>query len=225
MLSYEEQTAYLDSIERVRQSAVKHLDSNPGVAVEFIANLHRAVDHVMQQSNGTDRQTECRPGCTFCCSVRVEATEPEIFRIAREVKKLPADRVAAIVERLQKFAATADGASRTDCAFLDDHLCSIYEVRPAVCRRAHSLSAESCKRFAPEIPQSLDMLLRADALMKGTSAAYREVGLHAAGHELCNAVLLALTDETAEARWHNGESVFPEKATEATIQPPMHTPR
>ena len=211
MLSYEEQTAYLDSIERVRQSAVKHLRSNPGVAIEFIANLHRAVDHVMQQSNGTDQQLECRPGCACCCSVRVEATEPEIFRIAREIKKFPADQVTAIVERLRNFVAATDGASRTDCAFLENRRCSIYAVRPAVCRRAHSLSAESCKHFAPEIPQSLDMLLRADALMKGTSEAYREVGLHASGHELCNAVLLALTDETAEAKWHNGESVFPEK--------------
>ena len=209
MLSHEEQAAYLDSIERVRQSAVKHLDSNRNGAVDFVANLHRAVDLVMQQSNGTDRQMECSPGCDCCCSVRVEATEPEIFCIAREVKKLPADRIAAIVERLYSFTAASDGASRTDCAFLEDRRCSIYEVRPAVCRRAHSLSAESCKRFAPEIPQSLDMLLRADALMKGTSAAYREVGLHAAGHELCNAVLLALTDETIETRWYNGESVFP----------------
>jgi Fe-S-cluster containining protein len=210
MLSNDEQAAFLDAIDRVRQRATDHLDSNRDDAVEFIANLHRAVDKVMQQSADSGAQTECRPGCACCCSARVEATEPEIFLIAREVRKLPAERGSAIVECLQKFAATADGASRIDCAFLDDHLCSIYEVRPAVCRRAHSLSAESCKRFAPEIPQNLDMLLRADALMKGTSAAYREAGLPASGHELCNAVLLALTDETAEARWLDGESVFPE---------------
>lgn len=205
MISHDEQAAYLDAIERVRQSAVNHLGANRSIAVEFIANLHRAVDKVVQQ-----QYTECRPGCACCCSVRVEAAEPEVFRIAREVKKLPVSRVEALVERLQKFAATADGASRIDCAFLDDHLCSIYEVRPAVCRRAHSLSAESCKNYAPEIPQSLEMLLRADALMKGTSAAYRQVGLHATGHELCRAVLLVLTDETVEAKWCNGEPAFPE---------------
>ncbi|MCK9200174.1 MAG: YkgJ family cysteine cluster protein [Gallionella sp.] len=209
MLSHDEQAAYLDSIERVRQSAVNHLGSNRNVAIEFVANLHRAVDKVTRQSAGSGAQTECRPGCACCCSVRVEATEPEIFRIAREVKKLPADRVAAIVERLRNFAAATDGAGRTDCAFLKDHLCSIYEVRPAVCRRAHSLSEESCKHFAPEIPQNLEILLQADALMKGTSEAYRQVGLHASAHELGSAVLQALTDETIEARWHDGEAVFP----------------
>lgn len=205
MISHDEQTAYLDAIERVRQSAANHLDANRSIAVDFVANLYRAVDKVMQQ-----QKTECRPGCACCCSVRVEATEPEIFRIACEVKKLPTAQVAALLERLRDHVATADGASRIDCAFLDDHLCSIYEIRPAVCRRAHSLAAENCQRFAPEIPQSLDMLLQADALMKGTSEAYRQAGLHASAHELCRAVLLTLTDETAEARWLDGVSVFPE---------------
>lgn len=209
MLSYEEQAAYLDSIERVRQSAARQLGPNPGIAIEFVANLHRAVDHVMQAINDADQQMECSQGCACCCSIRVEATEPEIFRIARAIRLLPAERIAAIVERLHNFAAASDGACRTDCAFLENRHCSIYEIRPAVCRRAHSLSAESCQRFSSEIPQSLDKLLRADALIKGTSEAYREFGLHASGHELCNAVLLALTDETIEAKWHNGEPVFP----------------
>jgi hypothetical protein len=44
--------------------------------------------------------------------------------------------------------------------------------------------------------------------MKGTAEAYCQVGLKTSAHELCKAVLQALTDETAEARWHNGEAVF-----------------
>jgi Fe-S-cluster containining protein len=210
MLSNEEQAAYLDSIEGVRQSAVNHLGSNRGAsfAIDFIANLHRAVDKIAQQAD-LSQKTDCKPGCACCCSVRVEASEPEIFRIAREVKKRPADQIATILERLRNHVATPDGASRTDCSFLEDNLCSIYEVRPAVCRRAHSLSAEKCRSFAPEIPQNLGMLLGANALMHGTSKAYREVGLPSSPHELNSAVLLVLTDETAEARWHEGESVFP----------------
>ncbi len=211
MLSNDEQAAYLASIERVRQSAANRLGSNRGAsfAVDFVANLHRAVDKVMQDDPVP--KIDCKPGCACCCSVRVEATEPEIFRIAREVRKRPPAQVAALIERLQGFVAAADEAPlRRDCTFLEEQLCSIYEVRPAVCRRAHSLSAEECRSFAPEIPQSLEMLLRADVLMKGTSEAYREVGLHSSPRELNSAVLLALTDETAEARWYNGEFVFPE---------------
>lgn len=213
MLSEDEQAAYLDSIERVRQSAVNHLGSNRDASstVDFVANLHRAVDKIAQQAD-LGQKTDCRPGCACCCSVRVEASEPEIFRIAREVRKRPSAQVAALVERLQGCVAAAsadDTPSRRDCTFLEERLCSIYEIRPAVCRRAHSLSAEKCRSFAPEIPQNLEMLLGADALMHGTSEAYREIGLHSSPHELNSAVLLALTDETAEARWHEGESVFP----------------
>lgn len=183
------------------------------MAVIFIANLHRAVDKVVQQAGDLGAKTDCKAGCAYCCSVRVEATEPEVFRIAREIKKRPTAEVNVLLERLQNRVAAAETGDtrsrRINCAFLEKHLCSIYEVRPAVCRKAHSLSAESCKDFAPEIPQNLEMLLRAEALMRGTSDAYRQVKLHASAHELCSAVLLALTDETAETRWYNGESVFP----------------
>lgn len=208
MLSDDEQAAMLAAIEKVRQSAINHLGSNPSAssAVGFVANLHRAMDKVMQQSG-----SQCRPGCACCCSVRVEATEPEIFLIARELRQRPPAQIAILVERLRNRAAAADEtSSRHDCAFLENSLCSIYEVRPAVCRRAHSLAAEKCRCFAPEIPQNLDMLLRARVLMQGTSEAYRQMGLRPSVHELCGTVLLALTDETAEARWCDGESVFPE---------------
>jgi hypothetical protein len=69
---------------------------------------------------------------------------------------------------------------------------------------------ESCKHFAPEIPQNLEILLEADALMKGTSEAYRQVGLQVSAHELGSAVLQALTDGTSEARWCDGASLLPE---------------
>ncbi|HXU92052.1 MAG TPA: YkgJ family cysteine cluster protein [Gallionella sp.] len=211
MLSNDEQVAYLDSIERIRQRAVDHLGSNRGGAVDFIANLHRSVDKIAQQAGAHGQEAECKAGCAGCCSVRVEVSEPEIFLIAREIKTRPAAQIATVIERLRNHVAAADSApSRRDCTFLEEQLCSIYEVRPAVCRRAHSLSSEKCRSFAPEIPQNLGMLLGVNALMNGTAKAYREVGLGSSPHELNRAVLLALTDEAAEARWYDGESMFPE---------------
>lgn len=208
MLDEDEQSASLEAIARVRESAAARLGSHRDAAVDFVANLHRAVDKVMQQPCTL---TACQAGCACCCQVRVEATEPEIFRIARELRQRPPAQIAILAERLRNRAAAADEASsRRDCAFLEDSLCSIYEVRPAVCRRAHSLSAERCHSFAPEIPQDLDRLLRAEVLITGTSEAYRRAGLQSSAHELCGAVLLALTDATAETRWLDGEAVFAE---------------
>lgn len=209
MLNEKEQAAFMDSINRVQQSAANHLSLNKSAsfAIEFIVNLHRAVDKIAEQTD--EPNIACHAGCAYCCTVRVEATEPEVFLIVRELKKRPIDQFNAIFERLQKHL-DAKEARRKECAFLENNLCSIYPIRPAACRKAHSLSVENCKNFAPQIPQNLEIILKAEALMKGTSGAYRQADLCTSAHELCHAVLSALSDETAEARWREGESVFPE---------------
>lgn len=67
--------------------------------------------------------------------------------------------------------------------------------------------------MAADIPQHLDLTLGAEVLMRGTANAYRQVGLATTAQELCAAVLQALEDDTAEARWLNGVSVFePDKS-------------
>jgi hypothetical protein len=216
MLTHNEEALFLESVEKIRQRAVHNLGSNRDVsaAIAFAANLHRSVDKVMLQAVDNEPKPECKTGCAWCCSLLVEAIEPEIFLIARGIKMREPARVSAIINALQTRAANtkddANNSRRADCAFLENDLCSIYEVRPSVCRKAHSLSVTSCRSLASEIPQKLEVLLGADALMKGVADAYRQLKLQTSSRELCNAVLLALTDETAEIRWYNGETVFPD---------------
>ena len=103
---------------------------------------------------------------------------------------------------------------RKSCPFLKDRLCSIYQVRPAACRKAHSADVSQCEAHAPVIPQNLEIALNAEALLRGTSGAYRQRGFDASAHELVRAVLLALLDPSAQARWYNGEQVFESAAAE-----------
>ena len=219
MLSANEKDAFLDSIKRVRDNTVKHLSAGKDVsfAINFVATLHRAVDKVAQQASVLGPKPECVARCTYCCYVRVEVTEPEIFRIARELKNRPLTQISVHLERLRKHVTAVQvkkpNTQRMACAFLENNLCSIYEVRPAVCRKAHSLSVERCESFASEIPQNFEIILGAEALMKGSSDAYRQINLCSSSHELCSAVLLAMKDETAEARWYAGESVFSDEQT------------
>lgn len=216
MLSSAEQADFMRATETVQQVALSHLNANRSLpfAITFIAKLQHAVDQVARTAVDQGQKLDCRAGCSHCCSVRVEALEPEIFRIAREVKKLAPEAFASLIARLQNHAAMAKGVSvwnhRIACPFLTENLCSIYPVRPAVCRMAHSFDAEKCAVSGAEIPQSLNLVLKAEALMKGTSGAYGKAGMPASGHELGQAVLLALTDETAESRWYEGKSVFNE---------------
>lgn len=202
-----------DAITRVQQRVVAGLRglTDSGQAVRFVAHLHRSVDDVAAGAAAGGWVPDCQAGCAHCCRVRVEATDPEILHIARRLRQWPAPQLQVAMARLRAHvAAQAEpptGAVHY-CSFLVNQRCSIYEVRPAACRKAHSLAVGQCASHAPQIPQDLKLLTEAEALMAGTAAAYEQVHLPATAHELNAAVLAALSDDTAQARWYRGEGVF-----------------
>lgn len=212
MLTDDERSAFLQSIARVRQRAAQALRQAQGAdgadgAVAFIAQLHRGLDTVTEQARATGPQPACQAGCAHCCHLRVEATEPEVFHIAQHLRAQPATVRADAISALQRHVATAQASTtRQACSFLVDDRCSIYPVRPAACRKAHSLSATHCAEQSPTIPQNLRLLVDAEALMAGTALAYRDQPLLASAHELNAAVLAALNDPAAQARWYQGNA-------------------
>jgi len=215
MLSAEEQADFLRAVDSVKQTALHHLSANQGqtFAIHFVSNLHRGVDQVLQAAKDQGFKIDCQSGCSYCCHYRVEALAPEVFRISRLLRTLPPPQLEAITQRLLQHAAAVKGLSVLDyhasCAFLNENQCSIYPVRPAVCRKAHSSDVEKCKLPGADIPESLEVVIKSEALMKGTADAYQQVKLSASGHyELGSAVLLALTDESLESLWYGGELVF-----------------
>jgi hypothetical protein len=138
--------------------------------------------------------------------------EPEIFRIAHELEQLAPQALQTTINAMQDYVSRIQGVSvwehRIACPFLQQNLCSIYQVRPARCRKAHSFDVEKCATAGADIPESMEVAVKSEAMMKGTSLAYVDAHLPASGHELVQAVLLALTDKTAESRWYAGEAPF-----------------
>ncbi|MFM9913120.1 MAG: YkgJ family cysteine cluster protein [Methylophilaceae bacterium] len=214
VLSAEEHVSLLAATERVTQTTLDHLNANPNktFAVTFVANLQRGVDSITQTAITQGEQFDCKAGCSHCCHVRVEALEPEVFQIVHALQDLAPDSLEDIISRLQRHENKTKHHSiadyRSPCPFLQQNLCSIYPVRPAACRKVHSYDVEQCEDAGANIPQSLEVILKSEALMKGTANAYQQAKLAASGHDLGRAVLLALTDEAAESRWYKGESVF-----------------
>jgi Fe-S-cluster containining protein len=214
MLTPEEQAGFVKSAERVRQAAESYLrthSSQPSV-VKFVANLHRGVTHFMQQAINKGLPIACQAGCNHCCCARVEAMPAEIFVIAEELARRPANELDHLVQRLKShIAASRDAVTwnrQNECPFLANGLCSIYDVRPSACRKAHSLDTEKCEASAPEIPQDLGLAVAAEAMLRGTSDAYQELGLDVISYELGRAVLIALSDTSALSRWYDGHAVF-----------------
>lgn len=215
MLTPEEETAFFQSAENVQRAAAKHLSARPSefFVIAFVKNLQAGIDRVVDGVVRQGAHIDCKAGCSHCCSAKVEAIAPEIFQIVAELGRRTAAERSEIIGRLTVYAATkveesALWSQRKSCPFLTNNLCSIYHVRPAVCRKAHSVDAGKCGAYAPAIPQNIEVALSAEALLRGTSGAYQQMGFDASSLELVSAVLLALHDPSAQARWYRGEDVF-----------------
>lgn len=213
-LSAEEQAALLRSVENIQAAAVRQLRGQPDPVsvVRFVNTVQRGVDKVVHDRAQSGVKPDCRSGCSHCCHARVEAMPAEVFQIAHHVSHRADAARAEVIERLRVQVAAAGDTllwqQRPACAFLEAGLCSVYLVRPSVCRKAHSLDVRRCEAGSAEIPEDLGLVLDAEALIKGASGAYAQLGFEARGVELARGVLLALSDATAEARWHTGERVF-----------------
>jgi hypothetical protein len=174
------------------------------------------------------REAACRKGCSYCCHTRVTVTAPEIFVLARSLRKdwsnpdnprFAAFRAGEAVTR-GGLSDTNSPAGRKACLFLVDNACSVYTARPLPCRAYASLSLPACidvyNRVAttvppPELPQTIRGILFA-----GLKAALGIAGLDDAGYELGHAMLIAL-ERGAEARWLAGEPLFADVAKEIRL--------
>jgi hypothetical protein len=155
------QTA-ISAIER-RASGVLSQAEDSGQVVAFISTLHRNTDAVITTSESTGPTPECKSGCTYCCHVRVEVSDPEALYIAWHVQHLPPASKVPLIERLHLKAGEFDGAGRAEadisksqpCAFLQDGLCSIYSIHPSVCRKAHRCPSKPAKLRRARFPRTL----------------------------------------------------------------------
>jgi uncharacterized protein len=171
-------------------------------AVQTVVMLHNGADALSARAAADADQPAlaCKPGCAHCCRLLVHTTQPEVFALAQHMQQWPADELADTVQRLQdRVAAPADAESF--CALLVNQRCSVYAVRPAACRKAHSLDVRACETRAAVVPQNLQLVLDTTALMMGTQAGYRAAGLACDALELGAALLAALQEPGAAQSW------------------------
>ena len=85
----------------------------------------------------------CERGCSFCCHLRVEIRPHEVFVLAQHIqtKFSPAQR-AHVMTRLEENLKRLSALSKEQhiragipCALLEEGACSVYEARPATCRK------------------------------------------------------------------------------------------
>jgi Fe-S-cluster containining protein len=178
------------------------------LAKQVHRGMSAAIDALPSKS-----QHACAAGCCFCCYLPVDVLAPEAFRIAAHLKQRRSPgELAELMYQLGAHGQHDLGVC--PCVFLAHGYCSIYEVRPMVCRGYNSLSKEHCEAFYHDA--SIDLKgtkdrnagRLAEAMEEGVTAGLNALDLEAEWYELRSAVLRALETTNGPARWARGEAVF-----------------
>ena len=132
---------------------------------------------------------DCQAGCAYCCcKPNVLASVPEIANIIGFVRKnVSADGRRDLEERTRRYRTQVEGRRVEDptnesvpCPLLVDGRCSVYEVRPLICRGYNSTDVDACRRAH----EDATVLVPTFALLKDVASG-ATVGaaqqLHAAG--------------------------------------------
>jgi len=164
-------------------------------------------------------QLDCRKNCPSCCSLRVTATAPEIFLLARYVRLVAASQRAAPLQLLRRVAeaeqATRDldesqrMALRWPCPLMFKGVCIVHAARPLACRGHASFDRAACARAAAgrdvEVPISeLHMNMRG-LVQNALQSALRTAGLPWGLYELNHGLALALGGQEIVTAWTKGE--------------------
>ena len=120
--------------------------------LELLQQVADDAETHIEQHPGDRSMIDCGPGCSSCCVVNVSTLLPEGFAIARYLNQQGEESVQQAAQRLDKLWCEVRGLDDDDrmfvrrpCAFLDAQgCCSIYPVRPLLCRSITSTAAENC---------------------------------------------------------------------------------
>ena len=155
--------------------------------------------------------------------VRVEIRPHDAFVLAHHVQtSFNAEQrvraMARIEENLKRIAVlTPEQHVRANipCAFLEEGVCTVYEARPATCRKYYSVSVTTCRNSFddPSAPltgeiEHEQVRLAGNAVALGYAKGLEDAGYDATLYELHYAVHNAMTNPKAERRYRDGKRPF-----------------
>ena len=166
---------------------------------------------------------ECERGCSYCCHLRVEIRPHEAFVLAQHIqsKFSPAQRVRAmarIEENLLRIAPLTPAQhirAGIPCALLEDGVCSVYEGRPATCRKYYSVSVETCRNAFNDTAAPLtgpiedeQVRLAGNAVALGYAKGLEDAGYDSTLYELHDVLHRALSSPKTEKRYRDRKRPF-----------------
>lgn len=193
----------------------KRLKENrsPIFVINLSSDLHKMTDNLISSVKKKGTRFGCENRCSYCCTLRVESFAPEIFYITKQLKnKMKVSELDILISKLKDYSDKAKGLKAEQhllpCVFLDNGKCSIYSFRPATCRKYNSMDAEICKEPFSLVPESSEIVYKSQLLFRSFMNSVAQKKMSPYTHELGQSLFIALTDNSSEKRWINGEQVF-----------------
>lgn len=208
-------------IEAALESTLRGQDRRAALATwrqTYLEQTSAIVQDFERQHRIVSPPVACGRCCSYCCHVHVAASPPEVLLIAEFVKNLPnfptmREHIRTIAGRIRGKTEVQRRDEKIPCALLTpDGACSIYLLRPFVCRGMTSLSVECCigayRDGRGQIPRLEHVYQLSQTLVKATLRAVRELGLDSTLMELTIGVDFVLSNPDCFDRWLRGEMVF-----------------
>lgn len=178
----------------------------------------------LEKDGAPNESVACRAGCAYCCHYQVVMTPPEILLIGAYVKKrFTARKKRELNERIERYAFLREGKTlaetagvlhETPCFFLENKACTVYEVRPLVCRAWHAIDSKACKmnlESATSRP-GVDGYNHRHYVYKivaaGMEAAIMDMGCQTGTYAIARAMKEYFRHQEPEKAWMRGEPVF-----------------
>jgi Fe-S-cluster containining protein len=198
----------------------------PERALELAFSAYFLADHLTRRFEAEQdlpQPVACREECDACCYNRVELTPPEALIIAHHIAgNFSAAEKEAVLANLarnlartqgQDPAAVAGMRAELPCPLLRDRRCSVYPVRPLVCRAMHGLDRERCagELSTGSLAASTYYAHRHEIALSvstGVREGCRAAGLQSGALNLAQALDDFFSQGNPVERWINGEEVF-----------------
>jgi len=194
---------------------------NPSYINLMTASFFRRLSALFEeQKNIKNIPVACKEGCSFCCrDNKVEVFFPEVLAIAGNLiqtcSEISLEKIKnRLRQTVQKTGNSSSGKIHRvyrQCALLEDHRCSIYEIRPANCRQFHSLNVKWCENKyinpAANIPDMADPDLKQKlhAAIAGLEDAFTRAGFEMIRYELNQALFALLDDPVIGENWFKNQ--------------------
>lgn len=217
-----------DIVRTARENVVGIVNQGRGLdrALEIATSGFFLAEHLVwrfEAENPLPQPLACQEGCDACCHNLVELTPPEALLLGHHIHRHFSDGEKDLVlTQVAKNLSMAAGKSKValatlrqelPCPLLRDRKCSVYPIRPLVCRAMHALNRERCEAdlHSGSLAGSQYYEHRhatARSVSYGILEGCRAVGCQAGTLSLDRALHDFFTQENCAERWITGEAVF-----------------